>query len=421
MKSCLSVPKAFLSLLLYSILLVHFQSHHANEIVEYRHSSSFYLEKEESKESNFPKADELYSSNVDSASEVLQDSLNQAATLSTLVPFFIGAGLGTTGTTTLYSAMCMMGFPSVHFRRSCIHPVALPISNHSISGASKNQSNFDTVNVLESTSHNQKSKLSLQMEADKAKGVLAHRRLLQSWRSLRVCTRRSRQTKMQNAPSMVTHSQACKNFTGLVDNLFHQASQVVSSGLSLVTDTPYPFLMDIVLQAAKKHRPITAIILTEREPQSWVSSRLRHHISESDLMCFHPANAFDLPKCLEQNRQYSSPKQKYNKLGMTPSPPTREYNVKNLTFQHSEILGGNYSSREKDQYRSFLANSMDQHHTKIKNMMKGRIIVINLWKEDLPTVPDLALALWERMEPIVPPNILQQYKRTAIPLQSIRR
>jgi len=417
MKSCLSGPKALLSLFLYSILVVHFQSHKTNEIVQHRRSSSVYCQTESQED------DEPNSSNADSAAKVLQHGPNIDATSRPNPPFFIGAGLGTTGTTALYNAMCMMGFPSVHFRRSCIHPVALLNSNRNSSSTLQNQNDFETQNVLKFSRRDQDDEKSnhrfQQMDAEKAKGVLAHRRLLRSWRSLRVCTRRSRQPQNQHGVSAT-----CENFTGIVDDLFHQASQVVKSGLVLVTDTPYPFLMDIIVQVAKKQRPFTGIILTERDPQAWVSSRLRHHVGESDLMCFHPKNAFDLPKCLEQNNRHQHPpssEQKNDTFGMMPSPPDRQYKLQKLTFQHSEILGGNYSKQEKQYYRSLLVHSMNKHHTKIKSMMDGRIILINLWNENLPTVPDLARALWERMEAIVPQDILEQYKNAAIPLQSIRR
>lgn len=275
-----------------------------------------------------------------------------------------------------------------------------------------------------------KSKNQFKMEAEKAlveKGLSAHKQLIKCWRSLRACARRSRQHtngSMQNDTALTSHHSVCSNFSGIVDSLNHHAAQVVASGVVFVTDTPYPFLVDFLQQVALHHRPNTVIVLTERDPEAWVQSRLRHHMGESDLMCWDDdkltsnANAFDLQKCLKRNEGVQG---KPLSISTENDPsritmPKRTYTAQNLAFQHSELLGGN-----QQRYRSMLAHAMKQHHTRIKqHIMDDRVIVINLWTEDLPTVPVLAQALWTRMQPFLPTDILAQYKH-ATPLQTIRR
>lgn len=335
-----------------------------------------------------------------------------------LSPFFIGAGLGTTGTTALYNAMCLLGFPSVHFRRSCIHPVGSSSSDHPF--GSKRP--LDPALSRSSRDLLGKNMYQVNMEAEKSlreKGLLAHQRLLQSWRSLRVCARRSRQKGEHGLfkKNVNFTSSVCGNGAGIVDQLYQHASEVVASGLAFVTDTPYPFLFHFLRQMAVKQRLNAVVLLTERDPQTWVQSRLRHHVGESDLMCFAAAHGFDLQECLKRNEN-----QKLSaETDCTMS--TRHYNLQNLAFQHSEMFGSgnknNSEAKENDDYRSFLARAMKQHHTVIKNITSSPVIVINLWIEDLPTVPDLSRALRNRMRPILSPEILWQYEN-ATPLQSIR-
>ncbi|KAL3940069.1 MAG: hypothetical protein SGBAC_005325 [Bacillariaceae sp.] len=341
-----------------------------------------------------------------------------------LTPFFIGSGLGTTGTTALYNAMCFLGFPSVHFRRSCIHPLESNSSSDHAMTSIDNRNSDGSFSGSSPQNLPTKSKNQLKMDAEKAlveKGLSAHKQLIKCWRSLRACARRSR----QNDTALTSRHSVCSNFTGIVDSLDHHAAQVVASGVALVTDTPYPFLVDFLQQVALHHRPNTVIVLTERDPEAWVQSRLRHHIGESDLMCWDDdklttnANAFDLHKCLKRNERVqrkplSSLSTENDPSRITMPQPT--YNAQNLAFQHSEIV-----QESQQRYRSMLAHAMEQHQTRIKkHFTDDQIIVINLWTEDLPTVPVLAQALWTRMQPFLPTDdIIAQYKH-ATPLQTIR-
>ncbi|CAJ1959553.1 unnamed protein product [Cylindrotheca closterium] len=445
-KACHSSSAALLSLFFYCVLFLHFHLFHEtnNEMENPRRytSSLFYKDAAQATpittdpDQHLTPNDDGPNSSSDAATSAIPPSgLDEGSFVmhdSIQTPFFIGAGLGTTGTTAVYNAMCLLGFPSVHFRRSCIHPPMM--SNGSGHTMAFNRVN-DSVNVFHfARGRSGKSMNQLQMEAAEKmllveEGLSAHTRLLKSWRSLRVCARRSRQQRediLSNFSSSRLRG-GCSNFTGIVDNLNQHASQVVASGLAFVTDTPYPFLINFLSQVALKHRPNTVIILTERDPEAWVKSRLRHHNGESDLMCFETtaiAAAFDLQECLKRNENL----QQLSTESSDTTMSKRHYHVQNLAFQHSEIIGDKnnyYSAAEKDYYRSFLAKAVKQHHARIKtnkNMtaLNWPTIVINLWAEDFPTVPDLAQALWKRMKPILPPEILLQYEN-ATPLQSLRR
>jgi hypothetical protein len=174
-----------------------------------------------------------------------------------LTPFFIGAGLGTSGTTTLFQAMCNLGFPSVHYKRYCIR-VDL---NHTIE---------KSLNV----------------------GVEAHFRVLQTFDRLKNCSKNSR----------INGANTCPDYNAVHLRLLKEVATVVKSGLMFVIDTPYSFLVPYLRKIAKTEGLRDIVILTERDPKKWAISRILQHRKEADVMCQRVESAFDLQTCLQNEK-----------------------------------------------------------------------------------------------------------------------
>lgn len=174
------------------------------------------------------------------------------------IPFLIGAGLGTTGTTSLFKAMCNLGFPSVHYKRSCTR--------------------VDLNSTIEGS-------LNL--------GVQAHRRMLKKFGHLKNCSLNSRKN---NGTSV------CPDYDTAASEMMKEVAAVVKSGLMFVTDTPYPFLVPYLRQVAKEEGLRDIVILTERDPKKWAFSRTHHHTWDADVMCENVDYAFDLQGCLQKEK-----------------------------------------------------------------------------------------------------------------------
>jgi hypothetical protein len=260
-------------------------------------------------------------------------------------PFFIGAGLGTSGTTTLFQAMCNLGFPSVHYKRYC----ARVDLNHTID---------KSLNL----------------------GVKAHRRVLKMFGRLKNCSLNSR----------INGTNTCPDYNAVYLELLKEVATVVKSGLMFVTDTPYPFLVPYLQKIAKTEGLRDIAILTERDTKKWAFSRTHHHTWDADVMCQRVESAFDLQKCL------------HNEKG-----PAK------LLFRHSEL-------RKGEEYDNFLVNSMKVFQRTIKN--QHPTINLNLWNEELRDITHVHSALLSRMEYWVSPSTLAYHATaaTALVLQERR-
>eukprot|EP00980_Cylindrotheca_fusiformis_P013406 scaffold3416_cov120-Cylindrotheca_fusiformis.AAC.4 len=128
------------------------------------------------------------------------------------------------------------------------------------------------------------------------------------------------------------------------------------------------------------------LILTERDPKSWLISRASNHPESADVICDHVEHAFDLQACL---RTETSQK----KLMM-------RYSERNMTMEDEQQL---------------YIDSMRTHQRNVKNMYP--VIQINVWNEAVKDDSDLRQALLMRMKHfLVSPSATLAYHSNATAL-----
>eukprot|EP00980_Cylindrotheca_fusiformis_P015265 scaffold4247_cov66-Cylindrotheca_fusiformis.AAC.6 len=261
-----------------------------------------------------------------------------------MTPFFIGAGPGTTASSSVFRALCSLGIPTVHFRRNCTR-----------------------------TSLEEPINESLKL------GVDAHYKSAELLLRMNSCCHRSRERN-------VTY---CPDFDDMVSSLLEEAKKVVGSGLMAAVDTPYPYILQHMRNVAKETGRLGIIVLTEREPKSWLNSRSYNHPTTSGTMCDHVEFAFDLQACVRKEKSQ-------NRLMM-------RFSERNMTTEDEQ----------------FFIDAMKTHQRNVKNMHP--VIQLNVWNEALRLGSDLRQALLMRMKNLVSPEFYAYHSNATALKVEVRR
>jgi hypothetical protein len=286
------------------------------------------------------------------------------------LPLLIGAGMGATGTHTLFRALCILGIPSVHFRETCVRP--LPDTR------SKYQSHSDEAIML---------------SPQLIQGLKAHLQAIQAFRGMKKCAVQAR-GNTERTTECGTHE-----LMQLQEKLLQQASLVFSSGIGAVHDVPYPQLWQWWIRnsssaisasssyAQRDHR----LLLTQRNPTEWAQRRSEKHGYTADIACWMRGNpnntnltaAFDLPACLDKEKDPSRVLWGYHLI-----PPSQD------------------SSRQQQEFLSFLSKSLNQYQI-LTRKRPDMLFSVNLWDESWNS-SSLAVALQHVLERDFEKGILQK-------------
>ena len=152
----------------------------------------------------------------------------------------VGAAHGSTGTHLFYYATCHLGFPSVHWESGCL-------PRNEIQPSSTVQDRFASHESLRLIIHG--------MRKCFVKGRLSCGNALE-WRT---------------------------EVLSLID-------QIVQDGnIRAFHDTPYPSLIAPLTQSIRRHNKTLILLQSERNPEQYAQSRLRHHYGSRDLLCIDPS------------------------------------------------------------------------------------------------------------------------------------
>lgn len=267
-------------------------------------------------------------------------------------PFFVAVGHGTTGTTTLFKAMCNLGVPGVHWDQYCVK-------------WEKGTADGD-------------------VGASIADGLRAQGRIVRWFYDLKNCAVNSRKQNKALCPDL--------DFERSNLRLLEDLRVLVKSDLVFASDTPHSYIFPQLLKVAKQEGRDVVLVLTEREPTEWARSRMAHHPGASDVMCDDVEHAFDLEACIQKERDVTKLLFHHREMGQR----------KNAT--HTKLS-------ENTEYKDFLISALKKFHRTIKN--QERTVNINFWNEDLREMEDIQPMLLARMAHYVLPSALAPYANNA--------
>jgi len=207
-----------------------------------------------------------------------------------LPPLIIGAGPGTTGTHTIFLALCALGVPGVHWGLSC---------------TGKFEQGRDQCRQPPAPP-----------DAVISDAFRAHFTLIDEVTKLITCleSEHKRQRRKGGSPvsekyiipsdcpaDMVAWGDEIRDLVDRVSVWSYQEDGVYLQNVQSVNDTPYPFLLPYLIESATRNRGGIApvILLSERDPEQWALSRVKHY----DPFCLDPidvANRFNLLECIDR-------------------------------------------------------------------------------------------------------------------------
>ena len=218
-----------------------------------------------------------------SNSTPLSTTANDTTIIST-APLFYHISPGSSGSRTLYHATCKLGFPSVHHISFCI-------------------SNTRGIYGVNSTV---------------VQGLRSHYEIMRLYEMAINCCRQYQRGNIhvingvvvskKNNETSIEYVLCNTNLDDWRDEIYQHLKNVINSGVVGLFDSPYPYLVDEVLELSNKYRTTPPIIaMTNRESNSWTRSRLKHQI----LLCRDEysykqlgASEFDIFGCID--RAFSS-------------------------------------------------------------------------------------------------------------------
>ena len=308
------------------------------------------------------KIGEEYVSRQQQDGEEEQDSIEYA-------PIIINAGQGTTGTHLFTEATCLLGYTSLHYNLGCIPSrYILPKTFNRTAPAG---TSIEFNETLQSNIFEQ------------------HSFLLAKLNSL------SRINFKSNGKSFLIQAQ--KVLEDLIINA--KAMNIVLS----LHDTPYPFLLPYIIKFTKKHHngKSPLIILSERDPEEYISRRTNKMIRISRIMCreslgnrssYHNGS-FDILGCIERavnNEKSSNLNGGENKdLLISMTDATKEFGIDRVVESYREnqdlarqlaSFSYNIFNRKERTNATDLAKLMKQNFGRYYPL-ESDLVNVNLWKQ----------------------------------------
>lgn len=220
----------------------------------------------------------------ESQQQLGQISPTSSAVNVSIAPLFYHISPGSTGSRTLYHASCSAGYPSVHHKSFCIS------RSRGIAG----------------------------VDDDVVEGVRAHYKVYRLYEmAARCCSLWSKdKLKLEDEPDGVQETVLLKICSMPLDewaiSIQTHVTTVLQSGLVGLFDTPYPYLAPQVLDIAKQSRANIVIAMTQRDPEAWARSRIKHGL----LLCREEysykgmgSSEFDVMGCISRAYESNNVKQ----------------------------------------------------------------------------------------------------------------
>lgn len=310
------------------------------------------------------KMGEEYVSRQQQDGEEEQDSIEYA-------PIIINAGQGTTGTHLFTEATCLLGYTSLHYNLGCIPSrYILPKTFNRTAPAG---TSIEFNETLQSNIFGQ------------------HSFLLAKLNSLKRINFKSN----EDGKSFLIRAQ--KVLEDLIINA--KAMNIVLS----LHDTPYPFLLPYIIKFTKKHHngKSPLIILSERDPEEYISRRTSTNHGDSHIMCrqslgnrssYHNGS-FDILGCIERavnNEKSSNLNGGENKdLLISMTNAAKEFGIDRVVESYREnqdlarqlaSFSYNIFNRKERTNATDLASLMKQNFGRYYPL-ESDLVNVNLWRK----------------------------------------
>jgi hypothetical protein len=229
-------------------------------------------------------------------------------------------------------------------------------------------------------------------------GVQYHQEVLVYWKLMRQCAEDYR----------LYGSCSTESFEELAAQLRLYVSKVIDSGMGSVHDVPYAHMVPFIIKYAVNNNNTnndddddddddgstnvghgcgsgrgrgrgrgSIVLLTERDPDEWVASRIKHHANSADLICHDLSiDAFDLDECIAKHHDH----------------------VENL-FLYYQYIHRNLDQDQEDEFVRLSSEAMARYQTKIIHEYKPAVVV-NFWKQVF-NVSSLADFVWNSTQPLL--------------------
>jgi len=225
------------------------------------------------------------------------------------LPLVIGAGQGTTGTHTIFCAVCRLGLPSVHWKRDCDFcdkkkqlPYRPTISD--IGVASTNDTNNNTNHYYNHYEDPNRRYIFLPPQKGnnnddpsvKHPQKLLMKKMALIFTCLRINERnKTEHNRCRNNPILDDMSKWAAIMKDLVDEVItannvddddnddvkkkkNEGHSTSWRNADSVHDTPYTDMLPYVIESAARNRGLTPLIVTsERDPMDWLQRRSSQH------------------------------------------------------------------------------------------------------------------------------------------------
>jgi len=195
----------------------------------------------------------------------------------------LGIGLGSTGTTSIYTRLCQLGFAASHWTSVCHNPLGARMQNANVT------SELSRMGGIEKSSR----KL-------KVAGLALNVELLE----MMYCA------EGNAVPATDKHNCSSDKWE---TRFYDVLGEFLESGIEAVTDTPFSYFVPELIQAF----PGARVLLSDRNATAWAERRIAAHANDisgtgGDVICKnyheiirHGGSPFHITHCLEGTRRIS--------------------------------------------------------------------------------------------------------------------
>jgi len=271
------------------------------------------------------------------------------------LPFFYGLGQGTTGTRSLFHALCHINLPSVHYGQWCMD-VERPSD----------------------------------MTPQQVTAVQAHNEIVHKSYQLSRCAGRGGYHCPLNESLILLHE-----IKGAVQRV------ILSGAISFVSDTPYQHLFSFIMETLHVARPEfePVFLMTERNAQDWATRRLIKHSETVVCRYYYELSVFEVER-FDQEHPEHDPLDWNHCLQYAPThqdsiEPASTYDVFVTLGQLIKEAQGNEHRMQRIVART--RKAYDRYQTRSLNL-KNLIYSINFFRqEEILSDEQLASDIYNRI------------------------
>jgi len=271
------------------------------------------------------------------------------------VPMFYGLGQGTTGTRSLFHAMCRLNVPSAHYGQMC----------------------FDVDEANELT-------------REEVVAIQAHNEVVQKSHEFARCAGRGGNHCQLDEALVVLHE-----IKSAVERV------ILSGAVNFISDTPYQHLFHFVMETLRSARPEfdPVFLMTERNPNDWATRR--HHKHAETVVCryYYDMSVEQVEKFDLENPDHDpldwSQCMKYTFRNVTETSKASTYDVYVSLGQLIKEANGNENKMQRTVART--RRAYDRYQRKCLGM-DNILFTINFFNQDGEVSEEsLAVEIYNRM------------------------